>query len=198
MSTLQTHALQDDCVFRLTVEQYHTMIKAGVFAHDDKVELVEGMLVRRMSKNPPHVYATRRVGKLIERMLPTGYFLSRQDPITLSDGEPEPDLMVVAGSEDDYAQRHPIPTEVPLVIESSDSSLRIDRKAKLRSYARAAIAAYWIVNVNARCIEVYGDPVSGAEVPSYRSQHVYTADAKVPVVIAGQTVGEIAVADVLP
>ena len=138
------------------------------------------------------------MGKLIERMLPAGYFLSRQDPITLSDGEPEPDLMVVAGSEDDYTLRHPFPAEVPLVIESSDCSLRIDRKAKLRSYARAGIVAYWIVNVNARCIEVYGDPDSGADAPLYRSRHVYTADKKVPVVIAGQTVGEIAVADVLP
>ncbi|HEX8340593.1 MAG TPA: Uma2 family endonuclease [Tepidisphaeraceae bacterium] len=183
-------------VFRLTVDQYHTMIDRGILTPDDRVELIEGILVYRMSKNPPHVFCNEQVARALLALLPAGHFLFRQDPITLEDSEPEPDIAVICGDTNDFRGRHPNASEVQMVVEIAESSLLIDRGIKRRAYARAGIACYWIVNLNDRVIEVHTDP--DATGPAYCTQQVYAIDTKVAVVIAGQTVGEIAVADVLP
>jgi hypothetical protein len=41
-------------VLRLTVEQYHGMIRAGILVDGDPIELLEGWLVQKMTKYPPH------------------------------------------------------------------------------------------------------------------------------------------------
>src|SRR3954465_300703 len=94
-------------VFRLSVEQYHAMIDAGVLTDDDPVELLEGILVFKMPKKPAHRLPVRKLFKAIDGLLPTGWFVQLQEPVTLSDGEPEPDASVVRGADEDYATRHP-------------------------------------------------------------------------------------------
>src|SRR4051812_3928187 len=106
-------AQPEEPVFRLTVEQYHSMIDAGVLDEDDPVELVEGILLQKTPKKPKHRLSLRKLSKALDPILPPGFFVLLQEPITLGDGEPEPDATVVRGEDDDYADRHPGPADVP-------------------------------------------------------------------------------------
>ncbi|MGC4030799.1 MAG: Uma2 family endonuclease [Tepidisphaeraceae bacterium] len=188
----------DEPAFPLSVEQYHEMIRAGIITDDDPVELLEGGLVFRMGKNPPHSVATQKLFAKILTVLPGGWACRVQEPVTLEDGEPEPDAAIVRGRNEDYFEHHPGPSEAAVVIEVSDSTLSRDRGIKLRSYARAGVQAYWIVNLIDRQVEVYTRPVSTEEVPTYAEQQVFTPGQTVPVVLDGQTVVELAVSDILP
>jgi Uma2 family endonuclease len=181
-------------IFRLTVEQYHAMIKAGILTDDDPVELLEGWLVTKMPQNPPHLTITQHTHDVLRRIIPPGWFTNVQGPITTADSEPEPDIVVVRGSRLDYMERLPTSSDIALVIEVSDTTLHRDRTLKLRVYASARIAIYWILNLPERQLEAYSQP----EAAAYRQQRVYTEAEAVPVVIDGQEVGRIAVRDLLP
>jgi Uma2 family endonuclease len=188
----------DEPIYRLSVDQYHDMIDRGKLTSDDPVELIEGVLVFKMPKNRPHKAAVRRCGRAIAAALPPNYFYDPEQPLTLADGEPEPDGMVVAGKIEDYDAVDVLPSNVALVIEVSDATLNRDRGTKLRSYARAGIECYWIVNLIDRQIEVYANPISAADAPGYPEPLIYRAGDSVPLQIAGTTVATILVADILP
>lgn len=185
-------------VFRLSVEQYHTMIRTGVLTDDDPVELLEGILVFKMPKNPPHETALGKCQDELPRILPKTWILRVQAPITLRDGEPEPDLVIARGSRDNYAEHHPGPSDIGLVIEVADTTLARDQGIKLRSYARAGLGAYWIINLIDRHIEVYSDPDIGRFEPAYQSKTIFSPADSIPVSLDGQTQGLLAVAQLLP
>jgi Uma2 family endonuclease len=189
-----------DPVFPLSVEQYHSLICSGALTDDDPVELIEGVLVFHRPKNPPHEFVVHAVRDSLAAILArSGWTLRTQAPITLSDGEPEPDLLVARGTLRDYVNRHPDPTDTALVIEVSDATLLRDRGIKLRSYARAGIAEYWIVNLADRIVEVYVNPDPAASPdPTYRTRNDFRDDADLPVTLAGQRLGAIAVKSILP
>lgn len=153
----------------LTVDQYHTMLERGILKDGDPVELVEGLLVRKdraaaggppLTHGPRHAVIVKRLMRLGPAVEIQGCHLLVQLPVTLSSvDEPEPDIAVVKGSIEAFAERHPGPEDVLLVVEVADSSLRYDRGSKLRVYARAGVPAYVIVNVPENRIEVYAGPV---------------------------------------
>lgn len=190
--------LADATIAPLTVEQYHAMARAGILEEGAPIELLEGYLVEKMTKHPPHSVATQLTQDAIRRVLPLGWRTMTQDPITLVDSEPEPDVAVVRGDARRYLARHPGPTEVTLVVEIADSSLGVDRGAKQRIYARAGIPLYWIVNLVDRCVECYAAPVGPAQNPRYSSVGAYPAGEHLPLVIDGVEAGSIAVDDILP
>jgi Uma2 family endonuclease len=185
-------------VWRLSVDQYHAMIQAGILGEDDPVELLEGVLVEKMAKNPAHATAKRLLMEALRQVLPSGWFVDDQDPVTTADSEPEPDVVVLRGSPRDYSTRHPGPNDTGMVCEVADSSLRHDRRQKNRLYSRARIREYWIVNLIDRQVEVYTDPTGPTKEPDYRNRQDYTAGASVPVVVDGREVGRLSVADLLP
>jgi Uma2 family endonuclease len=183
------------------VEQYHAMIEHGILTPEDRCELLEGLLVSNMSKDEPHIFSANEMRRALERFFfEPAYTVRTEAPITLDDGEPEPDVAVVEGDRRKYLRlgRKPGPADTLLVVEISDSTLQKDRGIKRRNYAKYGIPMFWIVNLLKRRIEVHTDPDTLEPEPAYRSQVVYDESARVPVVIAGQTVGEITVADVLP
>lgn len=112
-----------DLIWRLSVAQYHQMIRSGILTDDDPVELLEGWLVLKMPKNPPHRAATRLMQDALARVVPVGWYVDAQEPITLEDSEPEPDVMIVRGETREYRDRHPGPRDVGAVIEISDTTL---------------------------------------------------------------------------
>lgn len=179
---------------RLSVGQYHAMIESGILTADDSIELLEGCLVNKMPKNPLHSLSTCLILDSLLKLLPSGWLLRVQEPITLTDSEPEPDAAVVRGARRDYLARHPAPSEVALVIEVANTSLSLDRKWKKRLYATAGIPIYWVVNLPENVIESYSEPDSD----DYQHQQVYRKADSVPVVIDGQTCGTIAAAELLP
>ncbi len=188
----------EEALWRISVEQYHQMIDAGILTDDDPIELLEGLLVEKMSKNPPHSVVTGLLQDLLLRVIPAGWYLNAQEPVTTRDSEPEPDLAIVRGKRLDYLTHHPRPKDTTLVIEVADATLRRDRGIKKRLYARAGIPIYWVVNLNQLQIEVYSQPDQTATVPDYRQPQVYQALDQVPVILDGVEVGQLLVSDVLP
>ncbi len=188
----------DEPIMRFTVDQYHEMIDKGILTDDDPVELLEGWLVIKMSKNPPHSVVSQLIREAIGPLLPTDWFVSSQEPITTKTSEPEPDVSVVKGRRRDYLKRHPFPHEVGLLVEVSDASLDRDRTIKKRIYAQARIPVYWIVNLIDKLIEVYTDPTGPGKKPDYRKRQDFKPGESIPVVLGGKQVGLLAVSEILP
>lgn len=191
-------AIPTDPLWRLTVEQYHQMIQSGILTDDDPVELLEGWLITKMPKNLPRHVATRLTRDAIARLLPAGWYVDSQEPITILDSEPEPDVVVVRGKSNQYADRHPGPAEVALVIEVADATLHRDRTLKKRLYARADSPIYWIINLSESHIEVYTLPTTQTEPASYQQRQDYALDAEIPVVVDGHEIDRFLVRDIFP
>ena len=187
-----------DLIWRLAVHQYHEMIAAGILTEDDPVELLAGCLVPKMPKNPPHTLANGLIHEAIVRLLPKGWFADSQEPITTDDSEPEPDVRVVRGERRAYADRHPGPLELGLVVEVSDATLERDRKLKKQLYGQSLVPVYWIVDLRHRRLEVYTDPSGPVDVPGYGSRREFVDGDEVPLVLDGVEVGRIPVSDFLP
>jgi Uma2 family endonuclease len=154
-----TVASLDDASRRLfTVDEYHRMFDAGIFGDDERVELLEGVIVVMPAQNPPHASAIQRLNKWLARQLDDSLALLPQLPVTLgSRSEPVPDLAVVRAED---ITRKALPRTALLVIEVADSSLSKDRGFKAALYARFGIPEYWIVNVQDSTVEVFREPDS--------------------------------------
>jgi Uma2 family endonuclease len=144
-----------------------------------------------MPKNPAHSLATGLLSDLLALQIPAGYFVSAQEPLTLSESEPEPDVMVVHGMRRDYRQRHPGAQDVVLVVEVADSTLARDRNLKKPLYATAGIAHYWILNLQEQQLEVFARPSAG----QYLEAAVFKAADRVELTALGLG---LLVAEVLP
>jgi hypothetical protein len=185
-------------IYRLSVAQYQAMVRAGILADDDPVELIHGWLVPKMSKNAPHRVSTRKVRRSLERILPSGWYAETQDPVTLADSVPEPDVSVAREELSEDATRNPAAADVAMVVEVSESTLARDRGSKKQLYAEARIPIYWIVNLEDDQLEVFADPTGPSAQPDYRTSQVFGPEEQVPVIIEGREVARIAVRELLP
>jgi Uma2 family endonuclease len=197
-SNLDPWALPPEPVRRISVDEYHQMIKAEVLTGDDRCELIEGWLFHKMPQNPPHGFIVARIHRLFLKAVDDHFVVRSQSALTLMDGEPEPDVVVCVPPEMQYASRLPTATDTPIVIEVSDSTLARDRGIKLRSYARAGIPEYWIVNLIDRQIEIYTEPQTAAHPPSYAQQRIILPEGEAHVVLAGKTWLSIPASELLP
>jgi Uma2 family endonuclease len=160
-----------DPIWRFTLEQYHAMIRSGILTDDEPVEFLDGWLVPKMPKSRAHRMVTRLVREALERRIGAGWYVDSQEPISLVNSEPEPDVLVVHGQPTDYATRHPGPSDIALVVEVADTTLARDRGLKLRMYARAGVPLYWIVNLVDRQVEIFWQPKDGDE-PRYERDKI--------------------------
>lgn len=179
---------------RFSVAEYHRLIELGILTEDDNLELLEGYLVHKMARNPPHDVAIQKTNKRLVRLALTGWEVRCQSAITLAKSEPEPDFAIVRGDETTYLARHPSPTDIGLVIEVSDSTLPGDRDDKGPIYASAGIPIYWIVNVQDRWVEVYSAPLGGV----YGRRVDFGMGQAIPLLLDGVTVGQIPADEMLP
>ena len=186
-------------VRRFTVDEYHQMIRIGVITEDDDVELLEGWIVPRTGRNPPHdaVISMVMMDVLMPR-LPQGWFCRGQSAVTTSDSEPEPDIAVVRGKPRDYLARHPGPADMAIAIEVADSTLARDRVYKGHIHAAAAVPIYWIINLVEDQVEVYSDPTGPDATPHYRTRRDYQAGELIPFVLDNRELGPIAAKELLP
>jgi Uma2 family endonuclease len=185
-------ALSD--LYRINVREYERIVAAGAL-DDERLELIDGYMVKKMPKNPPHSWSTRRILDLVAGFLPPGWLWRLEQPVRIPDfDEPEPDLAVVRGSLDDYKHRTPVPADVALLIEVSETTLNRDQGEKLTAYAQGNIPVYWIVNLVDGHVEVYTGPGPAG----YRSRQDFKPGQTVPIIIDGHEIGRIAVADILP
>ena len=183
-------------LYPLSVAQYHAMIDAGVFAEDERCELLDGLLVKKMSQLPLHSLTVRLLCRWFGRRLGDTWTLGSQAPIALTEHEPEPDLWVARGPDARFADRHPGPAETALIVEVSDSSLSFDRGRKLRLYAAAGIPEYWIVNLVDRQVEVHREPLAAEG--RYAVVEIVRAEGVLNVTLDNVELGTLPIAELLP
>ncbi len=147
-----------NCVLPMTSEQYRFMGESGLL--ENNVELIRGFIVKKMPKPPLHTLLVKRLQGALVGLLPTNYFVRKEEPLALQNSEPEPDLALAIGSAEQYAQNHPSGAETLLVCEVALSSLALDRK-KAELYAEADIPHYWLVNGVEMRLEAYSTPEQG-------------------------------------
>jgi Uma2 family endonuclease len=180
---------------RITVDEYERIIQAAALNDPDRVELIDGYLVDKMGKSAEHGYATKKTLMALEALLLDGWTWRSEQPVRIPNhDEPEPDVTIVRGTDEDYEHRLPGPNDVGLLIEVSLATLDRDRNEKLSAYARGGIRVYWIINLVDRQIEVYTEPGPRA----YGSRVDFQRGQAVPVVIDGQSLGQVAVDAILP
>ena len=139
-----------------TVDEYYEMARVGILKPDERVELLDGEIVKMNAIGSPHAWCVTRLTEIYAPFIGR-YRIRSQNPLQLGRyGAPEPDFAIVR--RDVPEDRHPGPSETLLVIEVADTSLRVDRGIKRTMYARAGIVDYWIVDLNADRIEVYREP----------------------------------------
>ena len=173
------------------------MVSAGILTDRDKVELIEGRIVEKMPRNPPHEATLQRVFSLLMKVCPPEWMVRVQASIRCRHSVPEPDAMILRGPIDRYDAAHPSADDALLVVEIADSSLRDDRHAKVALYGGAGIAVYWIVNLVDRRIEVYTDPTGPDRFPAYRSRQDFAESGVVALQFPGGPKVELAVKDML-
>jgi len=147
------------------------MIELGILEDFEKVEIIDGELVQKMTIGERHAYVVDFLNRFFSRRLPENILVRVQNPLRLSDfDEPEPDIVLTDLTKYD-GRRHPRPLETLIVIEVSDTSLKYDRETKLSLYAEAQIPEVWIINLINNVVEVHQQP----DVGLYRTVKVYSA-----------------------
>ncbi|HKZ06256.1 MAG TPA: Uma2 family endonuclease [Methylomirabilota bacterium] len=143
--------------------EYDRLVDLGVFA-GEPIELIGGQLLVAEPQGAYHASTVGMVDDALRAMLPAGWLVRCQAPLSLDDeSEPEPDLAVVPGRRADYLGAHP--SRPALLVEVADSSLAFDREEKGSLYARAGVADYWIVNLVDHVLEVLRAPVPEPTAP---------------------------------
>lgn len=145
---------------RLSVDDYHRMVGAGVFDEDERLELLEGVIVEMSPQRPRHARVIRRLCDPQFASPGPAFLVQAQLPLTLGvDSEPEPDVAILSKQDAEEADRNDThPTRAALIFEVAADSLRKDRLAKGAIYAAANIPEYVIVNLTQNCLEVHRDP----------------------------------------
>lgn len=144
----------------LTVQEYHRMAEMGILDEEERVELLAGQIVKMAAKGTAHGAAIARTKILLDNLrLGEQIFVRLQDPVRLNNySEPEPDISVVIPDPLYYEDYHPTPSEVYLIIEVADTTLRKDCGIKATIYAQSGIADYWVLDVNNRQLHVFREP----------------------------------------
>ena len=182
-------------VHRFTVDEYEHLGRTGVLTEEDSVELLEGLIVKKMTKNPLHDSTIDLLVRILSRQLPPGWFLRVQNVLRTDDSEPEPDVVIAIGDPAEFRRRHPTGRDVTLVVEVAESSLEQDWR-KCRIYARAGVKEYWIVDLNANCVEVFTQPNRASG--DYRDHVRRAPPAEISLKLSSGTQLQVALSEILP
>jgi Uma2 family endonuclease len=172
-AAIPVHDLDGEPEFHIrpiTVAEYNAMGEAGILDPDERVELVDGLLiVPPPPQGAPHVSIILRLYHHFNARFGKRVLITSQMPVIVSErSEPEPDFALVGWRDDFYASAIPTNADAVAIVEVSDTTLRMDRGRKRTVYARAGIPEYWIVNVRAKQIEIHRDPQGDA----YAETHI--------------------------
>jgi Uma2 family endonuclease len=140
-------------VWPLSVKAYHALGEMRLIP--EKTELLYGQVFQKMSKSPLHSFLSEFLEDILRGAVPSGCHVRGEEPLTIEDSEPEPDLALVRGRREDFRQAHP--TTAELVVEVCVTSHDFDR-SKLRAYASAGVKECWLVLGPEKQIEVHRRP----------------------------------------
>lgn len=188
--------------YRLTATDYLQLIATGIIPRERPVFLWDGSLFEKMANKQQHAIAYSKLARLLFRDVPSDrWYVSTENPVEVSgDKVPLPDLAVIRGQPDHYPRRPPAASDIELIIEIMDTSASKDLGSHLRAYAKAEIPRYWVVNLPARRVEVYSDPISEAETQasSYRTHESLGIGQEVVLTLEGVGPIVILVDQILP
>ena len=156
---------------RWRVQDYHRLSELGILDTNERTELIAAQITLMAAKGTSHATSLYLLANALRDQLGSTALIRTQDPIQLDDfSEPEPDLAIVRGTVLDYAERHPRPRDVYLVVEVADSTLKHDCETKDKIYAQAGITDYWVIDVKNRQLNIFRDPTP----MGYRSHLILT------------------------
>jgi len=174
------------------------MGEVGILSEDERVELIDGVIIEMSPIGSKHAATVNKLAQIFYRRLsPSEATITVQNPVILDDGtEPQPDIAILNHKDDAYADAHPSPPDVLLIVEVADTSIEDDRSVKLPRYAASGIPEVWIVNILERMIEVYHTPAGKSEIGRYKIRvEYYEGETLTPKAFPNITID---VADVLP
>ncbi|WP_017317325.1 Uma2 family endonuclease [Mastigocladopsis repens] len=146
---------------KFTVEQYHKMAESGILAKDDRVELIRGEIIEMSPIGTKHAACVNRLVNLLIQRLGKRIILAPQNPVILNNNsEPQPDVTLLQPREDFYENAHPQPTDIFLLIEVADTTVKYDLEVKIPLYAEEKITEVWLVDINEQSVEVFREPTT--------------------------------------
>jgi Uma2 family endonuclease len=161
---------------RWTRDECAALEATGLLSQQQNLELVEGELIDKLGKKRPHVNAPSLLMAWLIRVF--GWdFVNTEAPIDVAPednptNEPVPDIIVLARPSSEIEKSNPVPADVRLIVEVSDTTLGFDLMAKASLYARAGIPEYWVLDIAFRRLVVHRNPASGrySTVTAYSDQ----------------------------
>ena len=174
-SAVSTFVVEPRTLKQWTVSAYHRMSELGILEANERTELIAGHITVMVAKGTPHVTALRLLATQFDDYLTDlPFFASTQDPIYLDElSELEPDLAILRGGALDYADHRPTPSEIVLLVEVADSTLKQDTEVKGKLYAKAGIAEYWVQDLKRDRLHVFTHPT-----PTGYTQHKVVAQTE--------------------
>jgi Uma2 family endonuclease len=170
-----------------TTLEFRTMVEAGVFHEDDRLELVDGEIVEMSPIGNRHATCVRKLIRFLQGVGDRA-LLDVQNPLGISDeNDFYPDIVLLKPRPDVYSGGLPGASDALLVIEVADTTLRFDRSIKKPRYAAAGVPEYWIVDLEGSRVWVHRKPLEGdyGEVVEARPGEVLTPpgmpDLEIPV-----------------
>ena len=144
---------------RITVEHFYRMAEVGLFAEDERVELIEGEIIDLPPMGHRHAGVVDYLAKWLMSALGARAIVRSQLPLRLGDAsEPLPDIVVAQPRDDLYFDAHPTAADVALVVEVSSTTLRFDRNVKVPMYARHGVPEVWVLDAGGQQIHRYRSP----------------------------------------
>jgi len=183
--------------YRWTIPAYRELGKTGLF-HDMKTILIRGEVFAMVLPAPPHNLSLGLVEDWLKTVFANGHHVRNQMAFDVgTESDPGPDLAVVIGNRREYATRQA--TSAVLVVEISDSTLFMDTTTKAELYATAGVPDYWVIDLNARQLHVFRDPLplpAGLGATAYHTRMTLNPTDRVSPLAA--PAASILVSDLLP
>jgi Uma2 family endonuclease len=147
---------------RLSVNDYYRMGDVGILPPDERVELIDGEIIDMPPPGSLHAGTVDQLAAILLRALGEKALVRVQNPARLDHySEPQPDLALLRPRSDHYKSAHPLASDLLLVVEVADTSLRYDRDVKTALYAQHGIPEVWLIDVRDKRLVRYRNPAEG-------------------------------------
>ncbi|MBR8826777.1 MAG: Uma2 family endonuclease [Gomphosphaeria aponina SAG 52.96 = DSM 107014] len=163
---------------KFTVTDYQKMAEMGIFQPEERVELIEGEIIKMSPIGFKHGVCIISLTNILAKKLGERALISVQNTIQLdNNSQPQPDVVLLKNDLEVYKTRHPQPADIFLIIEVADTTIKSDRSVKIPLYARANIPEVWLVDINEQTVEVYGNN----QLNNYQTMAKFTGDETVTI-----------------
>ena len=145
-----------------TTDEYYRMAEVGILTPGERVELIEGEIVRMSPIGLRHAACVNRTADLFMLNFRRKATVTVQNPAHLNQyNEPQPDILLLKHRDDYYASKHPSPEDILLLVEVSDTTLGFDLKVKIPLYAAMGVPEVWVADLRKNVIRVFRNPEAG-------------------------------------